>query len=118
MALATPTTITIGATPYSLNKVNQDSFGSTFLYKGVGFELVLKVRHSYETKKPGLPQMERHNIDLTQTNFAADGTQTVMQSYMVMRNIRGVAAVGPSDFAKALSAFVTTNALAVVNWEN
>lgn len=118
MPLASPQTITIGADALVFKRTNQDNFGSTFLHKGVGFEVQLKIRHSYESKKTGQIQFERHNVDITKSVFNADGSVTVLQSYIVLRNVRGAAVAPTADLMQALCAFTTTNADALVEWEN
>jgi len=119
MPLATPTTLNFGtANPQTVKKTNQDNFGSTFLGKpAAGVEIGLKVRHSYEAKKDKTVQMERHNVDITNTVFNADGTTTVVQAYAVIRCQRGAVTTSVQNIAHALADYLTTNKVAISEWD-
>ncbi len=125
-----PLALTIGAQAYSLKRVNQDNFGSSWLDKttvaGTIVELVFK--HSTEGK-PKLSasgsgmvssQMERHVVDLKVTTYDANGFPTVIQTYMHIRNRVGAAVTPVADAAKALATFINVSgqAAAIVGGDN
>jgi cysteine synthase len=121
-------TITIGAQAYSLTKKNQDDFGSTWMDNTTvaGTEVKVVIKNAYEGKpKTALTgagyvqsQMERHSIDLIVTVTDESGFQKVTQTYQHIRNLRGSAVGGVGDVAQALAAYVTSNADALVAWDN
>ena len=126
--LSTPIAITIGAQAYSLQRKNQDNFGSTWMDNTTvpGTEVKLVIRNSYESGPKSTltsdgyksQQMERHVVDLTVTKFDANGFATVLQSYTHIRGLRGSAVSAVGDVAKGLAAFVTSKANDLVAWEN
>jgi hypothetical protein len=128
MPLTSPMTITIGAQAYSLTKKNQDNFGSTWMDNTTvaGTEVKVVIKNAYEGKpKSALTsagyvqsQMERHSIDLIVTVTDSSGFQTVTQSYQHIRNLRGAVVGDVGNVAQALAAYVTTNADALVAWDN
>jgi hypothetical protein len=128
MPLTSPMAITIGAQAYSLTKKNQDNFGSVWMDNTTvpGTEVKIAIRNSYEGKPKttasgtGLvqTQYERHVIDLTVTVTDEAGFQNVTQSYTHIRNRRGSGVTAVGDVAQALSAYVTSNADALVAWDN
>lgn len=88
MAVADPLVLTINAVPISLNKINQDSYGSEFLYRNATTEYRAKVRHS--TTKPNEDGLvyERHNFEVVVTTFAVTGTpESHDKFYFVMERL-------------------------------
>lgn len=128
MPLTSPMAITIGAQAYSLTKKNQDNFGSTWMDNTTvpGTEVKINIRNSDEGKAKVSPsgaglvsvQFERHVIDLTVTTTDEAGFRNVVQSYTHIRNRKGAGVGAVADVAQALSAYVTTNADALVAWDN
>ena len=78
MAIADPLVITINGNAKSLNKINQDSFGSEFLLRETLQEIRAKVRHSKMKAGANGIAHERHNFEVTVTVFATD---TVPEDY-------------------------------------
>ncbi len=115
--LTSPITITIDGVAHSLPRINNDNFSSTYLKKAALLEVRLEIRNSYESKTAA-GQVERHIADLTVTTWDADGVATVTQSYQHIRAKRGADPVTAVNVAKALDAFVTANAAALVAWES
>lgn len=115
--LTSPISITIAGTAHSLSRINQDNFGSTYYKRGSDYEIQLDIRHSRE-KASVTGQMERHNMDLKWTAFDVDGKPTTTQSYHVVRPVRGSDGALAIDLEKALNAFSTANAAAIVGWES
>lgn len=60
----------IGEATITLNRVNQDNYGSEYILNNDTHSYVLKLRHSSEGKKnPLLPEMIRHNILFERTAY-------------------------------------------------
>lgn len=115
--LTSPQTITIGGVAHSLSRINQDNFGAVYLKKADKLEIRLVIRHSYEKATP-TGQYERHNAELTHTVWDENGRMTVDQSYFVVRKLRGAADTTAVDSSKALMAWGSTNAAAIIGWES
>lgn len=104
----------------TLTKINQDSYSSEYRLKEADREHVLLVRHSKEKTKLKGATIDRHNVTYTQNIFPTElypQGQTVQSSSV----IRGATEQPSSDVeavANAVSAFVTDNAPALVNWES
>jgi len=104
MAFSNPFSLVIGTDTFVLKRVNQDNYTAEYLYTGTGFEVTMKVRHSYESKKAGVTQVDRHNVDISKTIFNVDGTTTTIQAYLVVRANRGT---DPAEVAKYVGALCT-----------
>jgi len=70
MAVSDPLVITIAGSAKSLNKINQDSFGSEFLLRETLQEIRAKVRHSTSKADANGVVYERHNFEVVITIFA------------------------------------------------
>ncbi len=115
--LTSPITVTIDGVAHSLPRINNDNFSSVYRKKAPLLEVELTIKNSYESKTAA-GQMERHIADLVVTTWNADGVATVTQSYQHIRAKRGDDPVTAVNVAKALDAFVTANAAAIVAWES
>lgn len=115
--LTSPISITIDGVAHSLSRINQDNFSAVYLKKMTNRELRLTIRHSYEGKE-GPGQMERHNVDLLDTQWDANGVPSIRQSYHVIRNPRAVDPDGVADDTVGLNAWLTTNVAAICGWES
>jgi hypothetical protein len=71
MAVSDPLVITIAGSAKSLNKINQDSFGSEFLLRESLAEYRAKIRHSTTKPDANGRTYDRHNFEVTITTFAA-----------------------------------------------
>lgn len=69
--LADPLVVTINAVAKSLNKINQDGYGSEYLLRDATTEYRAKVRHSRTKADLNGVAYDRHNFELTVTTFAA-----------------------------------------------
>ena len=114
-------TFTVNSVAKVLKKINQDSYSSEYLLRETTQEFRAKVRHSLEKNLTTSRQMDRHNVELTQTMFA-DGvtylTPLTRQVYVVIRNTPGDSATTVDYLSDALADWVKTNAPAVVGWES
>lgn len=115
--LTSPISVTIDAVTHSLNRINQDNYGSTYLAKGDGFEVRLEIRHNYEGKQAA-GQYERHVIDLKYTEFDENGLATDTQVYQHIRFKRGNDGALGLAVTAALNALSGTISTAVVGWES
>lgn len=125
-----PLAITIGAQAYSLKRVNQDNFGSSWTDKTTvaGTTVELFIKHAVEGKPKISPsgsgmvssQMERHSIDLKVTVYDANGFPTVTQTYTHIRNRVGASVTPVADVVKALATHlnVSGQAAAYVGGDN
>lgn len=113
--LSSPITITIDGTAHSLDRINQDNYGSVYLKRTATMELRLVLRHSYEGKVSA-GQFERHNADLTMTTWDADGNPVVTQTYVVFRTPRNVDPDRLTEQLIGFDNFVNANAAALVGW--
>jgi len=71
MAVSDPLVITIAGNAKSLNKINQDSYGSEFLLRETLVEYRAKVRHSTTKADANGVAYDRHNFEVVVTTFAA-----------------------------------------------
>jgi len=85
MAISDPLVITINGNAKSLNKINQDNYGSEFLLRESLIEYRAKVRHSKSKPDASGVVYERHNCEVVATTFATDTVpETYEQFYIVM----------------------------------
>lgn len=115
--LSSPITITINGVAHNLSRINNDNYSSVYLKKTPTMELRCSIRHSYEGKSSA-SQIERHNLDLTQTTWDVDGKPVITQTYMVMRTPRNIDADRLVKQQIGLDAFSTANAAAIAGWES
>ncbi len=115
--LTSPITITIDGVAHSLSRVNNDNFGSTYLKKATNLEIRLDIKNQNESKS-AVGQMERHICDLQYTTWDVDGKPTTIQTYTHLRFLRGADPASAANIAKGLASFVTTNIVAIANWES
>lgn len=117
--LTSPISVTIGATTYSLVRINQDNYSSKYLAKGTNEEVTLDIKHQYE-KADVNGQYERHNVDLRRTVFDPTGLAKpkTFQAYTVLRAPRGTLSVNLTDVLTGLDSILTANGSAIVAWES
>lgn len=72
--LADPLVLTINAVAKSLNKINQDGYGSEYLLRDSTTEYRAKVRHSRTKADLTGQAYDRHNFEFTVTTFAVGDT--------------------------------------------
>lgn len=120
MTLANPAVVTVNAVAYDLPKINQDNYGSEYLYRGTTFELRLKIRHSKEAAKAGSVEFNRHNVELTQTIYATSTDPVIIrQSYAVIRGAYNDADASVSNVSQGLVDFLTDAHMAdILAWQS
>jgi hypothetical protein len=96
--IADPLVVTIAGAAKSLNKINQDSYGSEYLLRESLKEYRAKVRHS-TTKADSFGQSyDRHNFELTIKTFATSTVpENVQTFYFVMHALPGNSDVELAD---------------------
>ncbi|DAD52080.1 TPA_asm: coat protein [ssRNA phage Zoerhiza.4_11] len=120
MSLANPAVITINSVAYDLPKINQDNYGSEYLYRGTTFEVRLKIRHSKEAVKAGTTPMMRHNVDIVQTVYATVDTPIITrEAYLVIRGEYNDADLNVSYVTQGLVDFITdAHILDILAWQS
>lgn len=89
-------TLTIDAVARTLLRVNQDNYGSEYLYKDSVEKITMKIRHSTETQN-SLP-VNRHNVFVERTVY---GTVSVPEKYFSTTiTLRDREGSGPSELLK------------------
>jgi hypothetical protein len=120
MTLSNPASVTINTVAKSLPKINQDNYGSEYLYRDTTSELRLKIRHSKESPKAGSTQVNRHNVELTQTIFATSTSPIITrQAYLVIRGEYNDADLSVSYVTQGLVDFLTDATIAdILTWQS
>lgn len=113
-------TITVNAVAKAMKKINQDAFTSEYLLRETTQEFRTKVRHSKEKALVSGKQMDRHNVEFTQTIYPSVTYPTglVRQVYVVLRNSTDDDATLVDQLSDGLMDYVKTNAPAIVGWES
>lgn len=89
-------TLTIDAVAKTLIRVNQDNYGSEYLFKDSVEKISMKIRHSSETQA-GFP-VNRHNVFVEHTVY---GTPTTSEKYFSTTiTLRDREGSGPADLLK------------------
>lgn len=113
-------TVTYNSVATVLNKINQDSYTSEYYKREALFEMRLRVRHSNESVVSGKPAYERHQIDLTRTEYATSTLpERTYQAYTVIRLQKG-SDPNAAEFLTAALCGLETSAFVdkVVGWES
>jgi hypothetical protein len=111
--------LTIGGVATTLVKINQDNYGSEYLFKDAVTQVTARIRHT-QTSSKNSPKRDRHNVEVVRIIFAdGDEPEETQKAYFVMEQI-------PSDLSIALMSALATWALAssganltsLVGWES
>jgi hypothetical protein len=70
MAFANPLVISVNAVNKSLQKINQDSYGSEYFLREATQSFRAKIRHSRDNSSTGTGRIHRANVVITQTVFS------------------------------------------------
>jgi hypothetical protein len=112
-------TITYNSVATVLNRINQDNYAAEYLYRDATKAFRLRIRHLNESVAAGKPAFERHQVDLTRTEFDATNGDREYQAYTVIRLPKGSDPAVAPLLTLALNAFETsTNLTKVVGWES
>lgn len=107
-----------GVTTFVLTLVNNDNYSSEYRLKGPDREHLAFVRHSTE-KAAVLGQiMERHNVSYRETVYPTEifPQGRIFESYFVIRAPKLASAADSALTAKAVMAYGTLNAEALIGW--
>jgi hypothetical protein len=112
MAFGSTISLTIDSTAYTLNRVNQDNYGSEYQYSGSSRGIVLKIRHTSDSPDKDGVIMKRHNIYVEETVYATASTDEVKHSAtFTFRETSKSDPALSADFAGALQAYIVTAVL-------
>lgn len=90
MSFGSTIAITINAVAKTLNRINQDNYGSEYLLRESLQEFRVRIRHQTENAKNGEEPFERHQFEVTQTVFkTSTDPEVVRQAYSVFRHRKG-----------------------------
>lgn len=108
MAFANPLVISVNAVNKTLNKINQDNYGSEYYLRETTGEYRVKIRHSTESAVVGSGKVHRSNVDITYTLFSTTPgvPDDVIQAYTVFRHGASVGASAAGYIGAALSALL------------
>lgn len=115
-------TITVGATPKVLTLINEGGYASEYLLTEALSEFRMRIRHSKTKATASNPSMDRHNVELIETVFAAgEVPEFPRKFYFVIENKPGdgVGVIANVD-AMADKVIASSNAFLtqVVGWES
>jgi len=123
MAIANPIVITLGGsggTAKSLNKINQDAYGSEYYLREATQEFRVKIRHSTESPRADGVILERHAFEISHTVFGTSGAaDTFRQAYVILRNSKKDDATEVAKVGSALSYYMdATHYGDLIGWVN
>lgn len=121
MSFGNSVTVELNGSPYTLNRINQDGYGSEYLLRESTRELRMKIRHSKEGVQPSGSRFDRHNVELTETVYATPTSASIVrQAYIVLRNDYADTSMDVAYLDQALVDFVAdgTTIQDLINWEN
>jgi hypothetical protein len=111
LAFATPLTITINSVAMAMNRVNNDNFGSEWIYRSGIETLTMKIRHSTDAplKTTGVTNL-RHNVQVIHRVFATPTTKEFIRTwnYTIVVPDYDDPAVGLLDLTGIAAAIVTS----------
>lgn len=122
MSFGSTIVLTVNSVTKTLNRINNDNYGSEYLLRNATEEYRMKIRHSKEAAKAGQEAFERHNVDVTQTVFATDTTpELVRNMYFIMRvRASDAASAGTGYLADAIVNYLDSATVQgdVLSWQN
>lgn len=112
--------ITVNAVAKTLAKINQDGYASEYYLRETLQEFRMKVRHSKDRPAADGVQVDRHNVELTQTVYATSTTpEIIRKAYCVITNRFSDDATQVGYLQGALNGFMTAaNVTKLANWES
>lgn len=121
MSIPNPLVITVNSVAKSLPKINQDNYGSEYYLREATEDYRVKIRHSKEAAQKNGSQLERHNVELTRTIFAAstDERDVVLQTYTVIRCEKSSDLTKLGHTQAALNGLLTAGVVSdLAGWQN
>jgi hypothetical protein len=110
-----------GGTAVVTSKINQDGYSSEYLKKDTLSETRVRIRHSKEKARGTTPELERHNVEFTQTVYPTEEVPggRIRQAYLVVRCEASDDMTAVVDLAEALTYWASdTNLGKIVGWES
>lgn len=109
-------TLTIAGTGYTLQRVNQDSYGSEYQFSGTTDAVNLKIRHTADTADADGIVMKRHNVYIERVTYATPTSVMKKQSFtFTMRGGKFEDPVPMADVAKAALVWLSASTYAALN---
>lgn len=121
MSIENPLVITVNSVEKNLPKINQDNYGSEYFLKESTQEFRIKIRHSREAPQKSGVQLERHNVELTQTIYSTEPGEPdkVLQTYVVVRNAADADLTKLGYLQGALNALMDATMVSdLAGWQN
>lgn len=112
--------ITVNAVAKTLAKINQDGYSSEYYLRETLQEFRMKVRHTKDRPSKDGVQVDRHNVEVTQTIYATPTTPEIIRRvYGVITNRFSDDAAAVGHLQVALNGFMTAaNVAKLANWES
>jgi hypothetical protein len=109
-----------GSTDITVTRINQDGYGSEYLFRDATSETRLRIRHSRVSATPTAVARDRHNVEIVQTIFAdGDEPEFIRKAYVVYEHKPGDTDI---DVWKYICAFCTESSFAkmanLMAWES
>lgn len=80
MAFGATLTLTIATVTKTLNRINQDNYGSEYYKREATQDFRIRIRHSKQKPlKSGGRDMDRHNFEITWTVFATPTAKEIVR---------------------------------------
>lgn len=109
-------TLTIAGTGYTLQRVNQDSYGSEYQFSGTTDAVNLKIRHTLDSVDGDGIEMKRHNVYVERVVYPTPTATMKKQSFtFTMRGGKLEDPVPMADVAKAALTWLSASTYAALN---
>lgn len=108
--------ITIGGATVTLNRVNQDNYGSVYQAIGTKSRTKLYIRHTSESSKGDVGPMDRHNLFLERWTYPSNeaegtGRPVYTSATFTFRGEQHGGVASQIDLANALSGLIDTTGM-------
>ena len=116
---ADPLVVTVNAVAKSLNRINQDSYGSEYFLREALQEWRLKIRHTTYKNAAGV-LTDRHNFEFVNTVYATTTAAAIVRKiYSVFENSRSDTGADPLQAFNGFVGFMTSgNIQKALNYES
>lgn len=101
-------------------KINQDGYGSEYMFRDANGQVKVKVRHTERKAKGETPAADRHNVEVVRTIFGTDGdADQIRKVYIVIEQEPGDTDIKDTDaLCDWLIATAGANITALLNWSS
>lgn len=101
-------------------RINQDNYGSEYLYRSAVGQVRIKIRHSVKKATAVTVEADRHNVEITQTVYATESTDELTRKvYIVVEQQASDTDVKLVDaLADWLIATANANTLSLLSWSS